>query len=85
MPQPRRRLPSPRDVPWTDVRRRATLVYVWLRAGWDVLSTAEREEARRLVTKSRGRPGNLTRAEIRRLGQIAGRAASAVARAHRRR
>jgi hypothetical protein len=80
MPQPRRRLPSPRDVPWRDVRRHATVLYIWLRAGWDELSSAEREEARRLITKSRGRPRNLNRDEVRRLGQLAGRAAKAVAR-----
>jgi hypothetical protein len=84
MPQPRRRLPSPRDVPWQDVRRLAALLYAWLQAGWDELSSTEREEARRLIAKSRGRPGNLTRNEIRRLGQIGGRAASAAARARRR-
>jgi hypothetical protein len=80
MPQPRRRLPSPRDVPWQDVRRRATVLYIRLQAGWDELSSAEREEARRLITKSRGRPRNLSRDEVRRLGQLAGRAAKAVAR-----
>jgi hypothetical protein len=84
MPQPRRRLPSPREIPWRDVRRGATVLYVWLRTGWDELSAAERKEARRLITKSRGRPRNLSRAEARRLGQLAGRAATAVARRRRR-
>jgi hypothetical protein len=85
MPQPRRRLPSARNVPWRDVPRGAAALYVWLRAGWDELSSAERAEARRLITKSRGRPRNLDRAEVRRLGQLAGRAANAVARPQRRR
>ena len=80
MPPPRRRLPSPREVPWPEVRRRAAVLYLWLQAGWDELSTAERKEARRLITKSRGLPRNLNRAETRRLGQLAGRAASAAAR-----
>jgi hypothetical protein len=71
-------------VQWPEVRRRAALLYFWLQAGWDELSSAERKEARKLITKSRGRPRNLTRAETRRLGELAGRAASAVARSRRR-
>ena len=84
MPQPRR-LPSPREIPWTELRRRAAIVYLWLQAGWSELSPAEREEVRRLLTKSRGRPRNLTKDEAKRLGQLAGRAASAAARGGRRR
>ena len=84
MPEPRRRLPSPRDVPWPELRRRAALLYLWLQAGWDELSAAERTEARRLIAKSRGRPRNLSATEARRLGALAGRAASAVARTRRR-
>jgi hypothetical protein len=53
MPQPRR-LPSPREIPWAELRRRAAIVYLWLQAGWSELSPAEREEVRRLLTKSRG-------------------------------
>jgi hypothetical protein len=83
MPQTRR-LPSPREIPWAEVRRRAGTVYRWLNDGWNELSTAEREEIRKLVTKSRGRPRNLTKAETRRLGQLASRAASAAARRRRR-
>jgi len=82
MPQPRR-LPSPREIPWAELRRRATAVYRWLYDGWNELSASEREEIRRLLTKSRGRPRNLTKAEARRLGQLAGRAASAAARRRR--
>jgi hypothetical protein len=82
MPQ-KRRLPVPRDIPWTELRKRASTVFLMLQAGWAALTPAEREEARRLVAKSRGRPGNLTRAETRRLGALAGRAASAAAK-HRR-
>jgi alpha-ketoglutarate-dependent taurine dioxygenase len=77
MPPPRRRLPSPREVPWNELRHRAATVFRYLQAGWDELSAAEREEVRRLVTKSRGRPRNLSRDEARRLGQLAGRAARA--------
>ena len=80
MPSPNRRLPSVRDVDWRELRRRATVIFLWLQAGWDSLSKAEREEVRRLVTKSRGRPRNLTRDEARRLGRLAGKAASSVAR-----
>jgi hypothetical protein len=83
MPAPRRRLPSLREVPWAELRRRAAIVYSWLQAGWSALSAAEREEVRRLVGKSRGRPGNLTRDEARRLGNLAGKAASAAARRRR--
>jgi hypothetical protein len=79
MAQPKRRLPQIRDVPWGEFRRRATVVFLWLQSGWTALSDAEREEARRLVTKSRGRPGNLTRDEARRLGRLAAKAANAAA------
>jgi hypothetical protein len=82
MPQ-KRRLPVPRDIPWKELRKRASTVFLMLQAGWAALTPAEREEARRLVAKSRGRPRNLTRAETRRLGALAGRAASAAAK-HRR-
>jgi hypothetical protein len=83
MPEPRRRLPSPREVPWTELRRRAATVFRYLQAGWEELGAAEREEVRRLVTKSKGRPRNLTRDEARRLGQLAGRAARAAGRRRR--
>jgi hypothetical protein len=84
MPAPRRRVPNLREVPWAELRRRAAIVYFWLSAGWSALSDAERAEVRRLVTKSRGRPRNLTRAEAKRLGGLAGKAASAAARRRRR-
>ena len=83
MPQPRR-LPSKSEIPWTELRRRAVVVYLWLQAGWNELSAAERDEVRKLLTKSRGRPRNLTKAETKRLGSLAGRAASAAARGRRR-
>jgi hypothetical protein len=83
MPQPRR-LPSAREIPWGELRRAAAIVFLWLQAGWSELSRAERDEVRRLVTKSRGRPRNLSKAEAKRLGQLAGRAASAAARRRRR-
>jgi hypothetical protein len=80
MAQPRRPLPQQlRDVPWRELRRRATVIFLWLQAGWASLSEAEREEARRLVTRSRGRPRNLTREEARRLGRLAAKAAGAAA------
>jgi hypothetical protein len=82
MPQPRR-LPSTREIPWAELRRRAAIVYLWLQAGWSELSAAERSEVAKLLRKSRGRPRNLTRAEAKRLGQLAGRAASAAARRKR--
>jgi hypothetical protein len=85
MPQPRRNLPSPRDVPWAELRRHAGVVVRWLQAGWNELSDAEREDVRKLVTKSRGRPRNLTRDETRRLGRLAGKAAGAAARSRKRR
>jgi hypothetical protein len=84
MPQ-RRRLPARNEIPWAELRRRALIVYLWLQAGWNELSSAEREEVRKLLTKSRGLPRNLTRAEAKRLGALAGRAASAAARGRRRR
>lgn len=84
MPIPRRRLPSTREVPWAQLRRHATIVFLMLRAGWTALTEDERAEARRLVTKSRGRPRNLTRTEAKRLGGLAGRAARAAAGTRRR-
>jgi hypothetical protein len=84
MPEPRRRLPSTKDVEWTQVRRRATLAFAMLAAGWSALTSEERDEARKLITKSRGRPRNLSKEEARRLGSIAGRAARGAAGAHRR-
>jgi hypothetical protein len=79
MAQPKRRLPQLREVPWDELRRRATVIFLWLQAGWTALSDAEREEVRRLVTKSRGRPRSLTREEARQLGRLAAKAASAAA------
>jgi hypothetical protein len=84
MSQPRRRLPAAREIPWAEFRRRATVVFLMLQAGWSELTADERAEARKLVTKSRGRPHNLTRAETKRLGALAGRAARAAAGAKRR-
>ena len=83
MPQPRR-LPNPQQVPWTELRRRAGIVFVWLQTGWYSLSKSEREEVKRLITKSKGRPRNLTRDEAKRLGALAGQAASAAARGRKR-
>ena len=83
MAEPKRRLPQVRDVPWGEFRRRATVAFLWLQAGWTALSEAEREEVRRLVTKSRGRPRGLTKSESRQLGRLAAKAASAAASADR--
>ena len=81
MVQPKRRLPEQlRNVPWTELRRRASTVFLMLQAGWTALSDAEREEVRRLVRKSRGRPRKLTSAENRRLGSLAAKSATAAAR-----
>jgi hypothetical protein len=85
MAQPRRHLPQRTEIPWGELRRRATILFLMLQAGWSELSSAERDEARKLVTKSRGRPRNLSRAEAKRLGALAGRAARAAAGAKRRR
>jgi hypothetical protein len=82
MPQPRR-LPSRNEIPWVELRRRAVIVYRWLEAGWNELSASERDEVGKLLRKSRGRPRNLSKEEAKRLGHLAGRAASAAARARR--
>ena len=81
----KRRLPAARDVPWDELRKRATTIYRMLQAGWDELTADERDEVRRLVSKSRGLPRNLTRDETKRLGRLAGRAAAAAGRARRKR
>jgi hypothetical protein len=74
MPLPRRR-PENRPVPWNELRRQATTVFLWLQSGWMALDEREREEVRTLLRKSRGRPRNLTREEARSLGRLAGKAA----------
>jgi hypothetical protein len=79
MPEPKRRLPQVRDVPWSEFRRRAAVAFVALQAGWGALSAAEREEVRRLVVKSKGRPKRLSKLEARRLGALAAKAARAAA------
>jgi hypothetical protein len=74
-----RNLPSRQEIPWSELRRQAQLVYGWLRVGWDALSADEREQARKLLVKSKGRVNRLSKDEARTLGKIAGRAASAAA------
>ncbi len=83
MPQPSR-VPSTREIPWAELRRRAAIVYAWLQAGWNELSTDERAEVTQLLRTSRGRPRTLSRDEARRLARLAGRAASAAATRRRR-
>ena len=80
MPAPRRRpLPVPQEIPWRELRRRSIVVFLVLQAGWEALTPQEREDVRRLLTKSRGRPNNLTREEAKQLGRLVGRATSAAA------
>jgi hypothetical protein len=55
-----------------------------LQAGWIALDERERARVSELLRKSRGRPRNLSKAEARELGRMAGRAASAAQRARRR-
>jgi hypothetical protein len=83
MPQKRRSLPKAKDIPWEELRRRSTILFLWLQAGWNSLSAEEREQVRELLAKSRGRPNRLTKAEARALGRLAGRAAGAAATARR--
>ena len=86
MPQPRRpQLPDRvREIPWPELRRHASAVFLMLQAGWVALDERERARVSELVRKSRGRPSNLTKSETRELGGLAGRAASAAQRARRR-
>ena len=79
----KRRLPQVRNVPWVEFRRHATTAFLMLQAGWAVLSDEERKEARKLVTKSRGNPKNLTKLEARKLGKLAAKAATAASAARR--
>ena len=80
MPAPRRQLPkAAQDIPWAEVRRRSSIVFFWLQAGWTALSADEREQVRNLLVKSRGRPNRLSKDEARTLGRLAGRAASSAA------
>ena len=81
----RRQIPkAAQDIPWAELRRRSAIVYLWLQAGWAALEPAEREQVRKLLVKSRGRPNRLSREEAKTLGRLAGRAASAAATKHRR-
>jgi hypothetical protein len=82
MPEPRRRLPTRSEIPWSELRRRAVVAYDLLQRGWNELSAAERSELGTLLRKSRGRPRNLTRDEARRFGQLVARAASGAAKRH---
>jgi hypothetical protein len=75
MPQPRRRLPAPQEIPWAELRRRGVIAYEYIQRGWNELSAAERNELGQLLRKSRGRPKNLTRDEAKRFGQLVARAA----------
>lgn len=80
MPAPRRQLPkAAQDIPWTELRRRSAIAYLWLQAGWSALTPEEREQIRTLLVKSRGRPNRLSKEEARTLGRLAGRAASSAA------
>ena len=84
MPALRRRpLPKAEEIPWAELRRRSTIVFLWLQAGWSALSADEREQVRKLLVKSKGRPNRLSKDEARTLGRLAGRAASAAATARR--
>lgn len=82
----KRRLPQLRNVknvPWAEFRQHATTAFLMLQAGWTVLSDEERKEARRLITKSRGNPKNLTKLEARKLGKLAAKAATAASAARK--
>jgi hypothetical protein len=83
VPAPQRKLPKANEIPWAELRRRSTVVFLWLQAGWSSLSADEREQVRQLLVKSRGRPNRLSKQEARTLGRLAGRAASAAATARR--
>jgi hypothetical protein len=82
MPEPRRRLPTRSEIPWSELRRRAAVAYDLLQRGWNELSAAERSELGNLLRKSRGRPRNLSRDEARRFGQLVARAASGATKRH---
>ena len=77
MAESHRRLPQARDIPWTELRRRAVVVALMLQAGWNELTHDEREEGRGRGPQSRGRPR-------RRLGSLAGKPARAAAGARKR-
>jgi hypothetical protein len=85
VPAPRRQLPAAREIPWAELRQRSAVVFACLQAGWTALTEEERREVRDLLVQSRGRPNRLSREEARRLGRLAGRAASAAAAESRRR
>jgi hypothetical protein len=78
-------MPAPQSVPArvVETARRIRWVYVleagrWLythgRDSWDRLSPRERQELGRIVSKSRGRPGNVTRSEREELRRIVAKA-----------
>ena len=84
MPALRRRpIPKPDEIPWGELRRRSSIVFLWLQAGWNALSADERDQVRQLLVKSKGRPNRLSKNEARQLGRLAGRAATAAATARK--
>ena len=44
MAEKRRSLPKANEIPWAELRRRSSIVFLWLQAGWNSLSADEREE-----------------------------------------
>jgi len=59
-----------RRVRWIYVLESARWIYAHGREGWERLSAQERRELGRLVRKTRGRPGSLTRSEREELRRI---------------
>ncbi len=56
-----------RAIRWAEVVAAATWLYERGRELWDALDARERDDLRRLLVKSQGRPANLTSAEKRRV------------------
>ncbi|MFL5848748.1 MAG: hypothetical protein ACJ76R_07405 [Solirubrobacteraceae bacterium] len=59
-----------RAIRWMEVLAAVQWTYDRAKELWDALDARERDEVRRLLEKSRGRPSNLTQAEQRRLRDL---------------
>jgi len=56
-----------KTIRWAELLAAAQWTYERLRELWDALEPRERDEVRRLLERSKGRPSNLTKDEQRRL------------------
>lgn len=74
MPTATSMIAAARRIPWAKVVAMGTLAYQRGSAAWEALTPSERARLRELITKSKGRPQNLTSRERDRVRQLAAKA-----------